>query len=67
MTVSFPRMLRRNEELALGSLLVFGIIERVQSPWPSQVSASWELASSKQLGLDHRQGAGSLWSALPQD
>lgn len=67
MTVFFPRMLRRNEELALGSLLVLGITERVQSLWPSQVSASWELASSKQLGLDCRQGAGSLCSASPQD
>lgn len=46
-------MLRRNKEWALGSLAVFGITERAQSPWPSQVPASWQLPSSRQLGLDH--------------
>lgn len=48
-------MLRRNKELALGSLM-FGITERVQNLWPSQLSASWELTSSRQLGwIAHRE------------
>lgn len=55
MTISFPRMLRRSKDLALVWLLVFENTGSVQSPWPCQASASWELASSKQLGLDHRK------------
>lgn len=46
-------------ELAPSSPPVFGTTERVQNLWPSQVPASWELPSSRQLGLDHRRELGA--------
>lgn len=67
MAVFLERMRRRREDLALISLLVFGLVEMVQSPWAIPGMSLMGAWSDKQLWLDRRLVTASLCRPLPQD